>query len=82
MYPIKSHGYDPICNHTPEDVEDMYAAEGVPPTEARDRAEFISKEINKLNRNEYNLWAKVRAHEIAFDPQTLDRWVPGTPSAG
>jgi hypothetical protein len=70
-YEIPTAGYDPLFDYTPEEIEQMYVAEGIPLEEARERSKVIAREIIRLNRAEQRLWKKVRKHEQPSESLTL-----------
>ena len=64
-------GYDKIINYSVKDLTVLYQAEGVPAPEAKERAKIICKEIASLNKNEQNLWQRVRSTEQQFSETNL-----------
>ena len=70
-YEIPTAGYDPLYNYTPDEIEQMYLAQGVPSQEAKERSLVVAREIERMNKAEQRLWKKVRKHEQPSESLTL-----------
>lgn len=52
--------------YSKETIENMYLAEGKSLEEAKNRANFLYKELKNMDQKERRFWKKVRMHESTF----------------
>lgn len=47
-------------------IENMYLDEGNSSKEAKDKANFLYRELKNMDQREKRLWRKIRTHEVTF----------------
>lgn len=70
MLKHKTHNDTPLYKYSQEEIKTMLIKEGVPESEASDRAILIRRIINRFSRREKLSWKRKYKHEIALSKLT------------